>query len=313
MTLFARFDELAGRPVSMRAFALLRIPVGVLVVVHLQPFLADASAGRIYRDRFHEPYLSWYPELPRAAYLALLWLVAAAGVTLALGLFTRVSAVVAFGGVAYNLFLSTTHVHNNRAYLLIVLAALSAGPCGRELSLDAWQRGRRGLPSLPTDAPGWPLWLLRFEASVVYLASGVSKLVDPDWFGGAVTWGRVMAGRSQLAPLPDWVQSALVDRDVHTWAAKAIVLTELFIGVGLWFRPTRYAAVAVAVVFHITIGLTAAVQVFSYLAIAVLVIWLVPATPTHQRQALAHSRRPADPRRAAPPSPCSLCPRFSGR
>ena len=278
MTLVARFDELTARPVSMRAFALLRVPVGLLVVVHLQPFLADALGGRIYRDRFYEPYLSWYPSLPRALYAGLLWLVAAAGVSLAIGLFTRVSAWLCFGGVAYNLFLSTTHVHNNRAYLVIVLAALAVGPCGRELSVDAWWRRQRALPPLPTEAPGWPLWLLRFEACVVYLASGLSKLIDPDWFGGAVTWGRVTAGRSQLAGLPGWLASALVDRDVHTWAAKAIVATELFIGVGLWFRRTRPLAVAVAVLFHVAIGLTAAVQVFSYLAIAVLVIWL-PTSP----------------------------------
>lgn len=276
MNLLARFDEVAARAVSMRPFALLRIPVGLLVVVHLQPFLANALRGKIYRDRFYEPYLSWYPELPRPLYLGLLWLIAAAGLALALGLYAQLSAQLTFAGVAYNLFLSTTHVHNNRAYLVIVLGALAVGPCGRELSVDAWLRRRRGLPALPTDAPAWPLWLLRFEASVVYLASGVSKLVDPDWFGGAVTWGRVMAGRAQLAGLPSWLQSALVDREVHTWAAKAIVLTELFIGVGLWFRPTRYPAVAVAVIFHIAIGLTAAVQVFSYLAIAVLIIWLAP-------------------------------------
>ena len=40
--------------------------------------------------------------------------------------------------------------------------------------------------------------------------------------------------------------SLLTDRDFHTGAAKAIVLTELFIALGLWSRRTRYAAVWVA-------------------------------------------------------------------
>jgi hypothetical protein len=56
------------------------------------------------------------------------------------------------------------------------------------------------------------------------------------------------------------------------------VLTELFIAVGLWWRGTRYAAVWLAVIFHLTIEASAAVQVFSFLAIAVLVIWAVPST-----------------------------------
>jgi hypothetical protein len=253
---------------------------GPAVLLHLQPFLADALDGRTYRDAFHQPYLAWYPELPEGVYIGLLWLAAAAAIAMSLGLLTRLATTTAFLIVAYNLFLSTTHFHNNRAYLVIVLGLLAAAPCGRELSLDAWVRRRRRLPALDPTAPAWPLWLLRFECSVVYAASGFSKLVDPDWFGGTVTWQRVVQARDQLDswPLPDWAVSLLTDRGFQTGAAKLIVLTELFIATGLWWRRTRYAAVWVAVVFHVAIETSASVQVFSYLAIAALVIWAVPST-----------------------------------
>ena len=56
------------------------------------------------------------------------------------------------------------------------------------------------------------------------------------------------------------------------------MLTELFIALGLWSRRTRYAAVWVAAVFHVTIEASASVQVFSLLGIAVLLIWAVPST-----------------------------------
>jgi Vitamin K-dependent gamma-carboxylase len=264
----------------MRALALLRILVGPVVLLYLQPFLVDAADGRIYSDAFYDPYATWYPELPRSLYVGLLWLGAAAAVAMSLGLLTRVAAPVTFGVVAYNQFLSTTHFHNNRAYLLIVLAALAITPCGREISLDSWLRARRGLPPLDESGPAWPLWLLRFEASAVYGASGLSKLLDPDWFGGAVTWDRVVQKRDQLAatPLPEWIVSLLTDRSFHEYAAKLIVLTELFIAVGLWWRGTRYAAVWVAVCFHLSIQASADVEVFSYLGIAALVIWAVPTT-----------------------------------
>jgi hypothetical protein len=75
-----------------------------------------------------------------------------------------------------------------------------------------------------------------------------------------------------------------------------IICTELFIAVGLWWRRTRYAAVWLAVCFHLAIEVAASVQVFSYLGIAALVIWAVPSTrdrvltidptvPTHRRLA----------------------------
>jgi hypothetical protein len=276
----ARFDDLLGRAVSMRALALLRVLVGPVVLLHLRPFLSGAWEGRTYRDAFYEPYAAWYPELPDAVYVGLLWVAAVAAAAMSLGLLTRLATATTFAIVAYNLFLSTTHFHNNRAYLVIVLGLLATAPCGRELSLDAWIRRSRGRPPLDLSAPAWPLWLLRFECAAVYGASGLSKLVDPDWFGGTVTWQRVVRARDQLEgwPLPDWVVSLLVDRGFHTGAAKLIVLTELFIAAGLWWRGTRYAVVWVAVIFHVSIELSAAVQVFSYLAIAVLVIWAVPST-----------------------------------
>jgi hypothetical protein len=278
--LITRFDELLGGAVSMRALALLRVLAGPAVLLHLQPFLSDSLDGRTYQDGFHEPYAVWYPELPEAVYVGLLWLAVAAAVAMSLGLLTRLATTTAFGIVAYNLFLSTTHFHNNRAYLVIVLGLLAAAPCGRELSLDAWIRRRRGLHALDPSAPAWPLWLLRFECAAIYGASGFSKLADPDWFGGTVTWQRVTGVRNQLEawPLPDWALSALTDRGFHTGAAKFIVLTELFIALGLWWGGTRYAAVWVAVVFHLSIETSASVQVFSYLGIAVLVIWAVPST-----------------------------------
>jgi len=260
--LIAAFDDLLGRPVSMRALALLRVLVGPIVLLHLRPFLSDSLDGQTYRDAFHEPYAWWYPELPESLYIGLLWLAAVAAVAMSLGLLTRVATATTFVIVAYNLALSTTHFHNNRAYLVIVLGVLAVAPSGREL------------------APAWPLWLLRFECAAIYAASGLSKLLDPDWFGGTVTWQRVVRARDDLEGwhLPDWLISVLTNRSVHTGAAKVIVLTELFIAIGLWRRGTRYLAVWVAVVFHLTIEASASVQVFSLLGVAVLVVWAVPST-----------------------------------
>jgi HTTM domain len=274
------FDELLGRAVSMRALALLRVLAGPVVLLHLRPFLTDAWHGRIYRDAFFEPYAAWYPDLPRAVYVGLLWLAAVAAVAMTVGFLTRVATATTFAIVAYNLCLSTTHFHNNRAYLVIVLGVLAVAPCGRELSVDAWLRRRRGRPPLDLRAPAWPLWLLRFECAAIYAASGMSKLLDPDWFGGTVPWQRVVQARDQLeaSPLPGWAVSVLTDRDFYTGAAKLVICTELFIAVGLWWRGTRYAAVWVAVVFHVSIQASASVEVFSVLALAVLVVWAVPST-----------------------------------
>jgi uncharacterized membrane protein YphA (DoxX/SURF4 family) len=279
MTPTERLDALLGRPVSMRALALLRIAVGLVALQHLRPFLTDARHGFIYRDAFYEPYAAWYPQLPRALYITLLWVGVVAALAMAAGLCTRVATAATFAVVAYTLFLSKTNVHNNRAYLVIVLGILAVAPCGRECSIDALLRRRRGKPPLPTTASGWPLWLLRFEAATVYAASGLSKLLDRDWFDGTVAWDRIVHQKANLSrSLPEPVVSLLTNRTFENGAAKVVIATELFIAFGLWSRRTRYAAVWLAIGFHVAIEATSSVEVFSYLAISALVVWAVPST-----------------------------------
>lgn len=276
-----RFDRFLGQQVSMRSLGIVRVLVGMVALVHLRPFVTDALRGDTYQDYFHHAYTAWYPDLPEPAYAGLLVIGSLAAVGMSLGLWSRVTTRVTFGVVAYNLFLSTTHLHNNRAYLVIVLALLAAAPCGRTLSVDSWLRGRRGQYTGDQTSAAWPLWLLRFECAAVYGASGLSKLLDPDWFGGTVTWGRMVAQEAAVrsSALPAFVADLLLERSFHTVAAKLIVGTELFIAGGLWWRRTRRFAVAVAVVFHVTIQFSAEVQVFSLLALAVLFVWADPAVP----------------------------------
>jgi hypothetical protein len=119
-----RVDELLGRPVSMRAMALLRILVAPIVLLHLRPLLEDAWRGDTYRDHFHEAYASWYPQLPRTVYIGLLWMAAFAAVAMVVGFRARAATITVWAVVTYDLFLSTTNFHNNRAYLVLVLAAL---------------------------------------------------------------------------------------------------------------------------------------------------------------------------------------------
>lgn len=276
-----RFDRFLGQQVSMRSLAVVRILVGAITVLHLRPEVTDALHGRTYQDHFYHPYLGWYPELPEPLYAWLLVLGVVAAVAMSIGLWSSVSTKVTFGVVAYNLFLSTTQMHNNRAYLLIVLALLAMAPCGRALSLDVLLRKLRGLEPLEATGPAWTLWLLRFECATVYAASGMSKLLDPDWFGGTVTWGRLIEKEAQVRAtmLPGFVQNLVLDRGFHTVAAKLIIANELFIASGLWWRRTRRFAVMAAIAFHIGIEYTADVEIFSYLGIAVLFIWADPALP----------------------------------
>lgn len=281
------WDDVFDRPGSLRPLALLRIVLGPVVVVHLWPFLADTWRGVTYDDHFFEPWWGFVPEVPGAVQVVLVWTGAVAAVALSLGWRTRLVAPVTWLCVAGNLFLSQHHFRHNRAFLLFLLAAVALADSGRVLSLDARRRRARtgGSPADPGDDLGtiWPLWLLRVLAASVYFASGFSKLIDPDWSGGLVLWDRAVRHQHLVAErLPEVLADPVVDlvtaRWVHTVTSPIAVAMELFIAVAIWFPRTRLAAVWVAAFFHLSIELSASVEVFSVAAIAALVIWATPVT-----------------------------------
>lgn len=277
MTLLDRFDAALATPVSTRSLGVVRMLVGAIAVVHLWPIVSDAVGGNTYHDRFHHPYVDALADISPGWYTTLLVVGSCAAIAMSIGAATPATTTATFVVVAYHLALSTTHLHNNRAYLVTALLVLTMSPCGRSFSVDRRLRARRGMGTGET-APGWTLWLLRFVSAVTYGASGLSKLLDPDWFGGQVTWGRVVLQEAIVRDslLPSAIADMLLDRSFHTIAAKAVVLTELFIAVGLWSRHTRRAAIVVAVLFHVMIEFSAEVQIFSYLGLAMLFSWADP-------------------------------------
>ena len=270
------FDEVG----DIRAVALVRLLFGPIVVFHLWDFLTDALHGSTYQDRFHEPFWPWLPNPPETVYALLISIGVLAGVAMTVGLASRIATTTAFVVVGYNLFLDQTSFQHNRAFLLMNLAMLALQPTGRALSIDAWRYRRRfGHP--PSDiALIWPLWLHRILLASVYLASGVSKLLDPDWRGGLVLWDRVVRFQRAIEDLPlgDTLVDVLTTRWLYYWFAPLTLATELFIGLGLWHHRTRLAAVWVAVLFHVSIEVTANVHTFSYAALAALALWAVPRT-----------------------------------
>ena len=139
-----------GHPTrSVRAIAMLRIAMGPITLLHLRPFLENLADGVTYQDRFHLPFWDWYPAAGDPVYGVLLVSAAVAAALMCLGTWTRVSTAYLACFVAYNVYLSKTHFHHNRAFLIIILVGLALLPAGRVLSVDAWIRRRRGLGHLP--------------------------------------------------------------------------------------------------------------------------------------------------------------------
>jgi uncharacterized membrane protein YphA (DoxX/SURF4 family) len=260
-------DRLVDERGRAPAIGILRGLLGVVVLLHLRPFVDDVRAGVSYDDRFWLPFATWLPKVPDALWTALVWTGVVAGALMVVGLCSRAATATAFAVVAVELLASQTHFHHNRTFLAIVLGGVALLHPGQAWSVDALLRRPR------REIPLWPLHLLRAQVCLVYLASGTSKLLDRDWVGGLSLWDRVVRHQENV---PSWAVDVMTERWPYYVIGPAAVATELFIGVGLWWRRTRPAAVVVAAAFHVSIEIAAKVEVFSYAALAALLVWVAP-------------------------------------
>lgn len=264
-------DRVVDRRVDLRALALMRVLMGAIVVRHLWP---DIEAPVTPVERFHVPWWSWLPVPPAGLYRGLAWLGIVAGVAMVLGLVVRLATVTALLVVSYLLFVDMTMFAHNRGFLVWLLFGLSLLPTGGAFSVAHLRRDR---PDSDTLGPWWPVLMLRIVVASVYLTSGGTKLLNPDWRSGRVLWDR-MNRTAHLVPFDGALHDFFLSRAFHYVLSPTAIAVELFLAVGLWFGRTRLAAVWVAVIFHVSIELMASVQTFSYSALAATLIWVTPST-----------------------------------
>lgn len=236
----------------LRRLALFRVLVGVLLLRHTLPFL---ERSRFFADRFYVPYSDAIPVPDRTLYFAMLLGICVAGVLVTMGLFTRVALAAALVLGTWQFLLNQLFYSNNRIFLLLCVLVLLFSPSHRALSLDAWRRKE----SPVATGPLWTQIVLRAQASLLYLASGGSKLVDSDWIGGWVLWTRlriVLGGSHPLVMALSTVKPLL---------GASAVATEMFLGVALWIQKLRRLALWIGFWFHFLIEAMFSVHVFSYL------------------------------------------------
>ncbi len=264
---------------DIRALSVLRILLGPIVLLHLEDTFRLAADGVVYSDRFYLPYADWYPEAGRTLYVWMLIAAGVAAVAMSIGLLTRIATAYSALFVGYNLFLSKTHFAHNRAFLLILLATVAIVPVGGRYSVDAWIRRRRH-PEAPVEqrAPLWPVWLVLLGVVGAFCSSALLQNTGPDWWGGLMLQRRAIDQRSVAIGegAPVWLMDLLADGTFQWWFSKVAVLTEFVIALGFLNRRTRLAAIWIAIPFHVSIQIGARVQVFSWAALAALVIWVTP-------------------------------------
>lgn len=261
---FDAWERFLFAPVDPAPLAALRIALGAYLVVYyvqaswflglylgppglLPPDALPATVGGFVLGLV--PYTA-------GARTALLVLALASAVGLALGLNTRVAALI---GWLLNRAFAVCLVGRNSGdgvvsvLCFLVLVAALLGHAQRVWALDA-----RHAPRGEATVPAAVLRLLQLQLVAVYFFSGFHKLASPDWYRGEALYYAFQ--QTQWLRVPP----GLVEHPLLVGAASyGVLLFELLaFPVLVWVRATRGAVLAVGVVLHVGIALTMRVFVF---------------------------------------------------
>jgi Vitamin K-dependent gamma-carboxylase len=256
---------------------LLRVGMSVLLFLQTGRRALELHRGGYFGDFFHVPLLpdSLVPSAP--VYTALLALALLGSALSALGVFARPALFSAALIGLYCMLCDRLQYHNNRYQLLLLSALVAITPCDRSFLILR--------PARPGAGPRWAVRLVAAQVSLVYLASGLGKLLDPDWRGGTVMLLRFGVGKAFLAP---YAPASLLDLLSATWFAElasvVAITTELFLALGLWSHRTRPLALWLGVLFHLGVELAATVELFSY---TMLCGYLAFVTPELRQRSLS--------------------------
>lgn len=186
-----------------------------------------------------------------------------------LGLFYRLSTILFFIGFSYVFLLDQTHYLNHFYLVALVSLLMIFVPAGCVWSLDSWRN-----PEMRSDTvPRWSLWLLRAQIGIVYFFGGIAKL-NGDWLRGEPMrmW---LASRTDFPLIGKWFTEEWM---VYLFSYGGLLFDLLFVPLVLW-RRTRWLALAIGLVFHLTNAHLFRIGIFPWFMLAASLLFLDPAWP----------------------------------
>jgi hypothetical protein len=188
-------------------------------------------------------------------------------VLLIVGAWTRVSAWAVF---LLTLVLQRYNpaAFNGGDFILrgVLQLGVALGPAGACWSIDAVRSPHRA--RYVTEA--WPLRFIQLHVSIGYVLTAYLKLRTNSWVDGTALWYALNLEELTRFDLPDWIAEPPLGA-ILTWGTW---MTELFVGLGVWWRRSRPYALLAGVALHLGIALALEITFFSAIMIATYLAFL---------------------------------------
>jgi hypothetical protein len=273
--------------------SVLRIGLGIQVVFYALSLMDDwnfllaehgligraLSEGLLSRESPFVPRLGWFVAagagvgLSEWTVLSLAWcLLVVAGCGLAVGIFSRAWAIVAWFvhlSAASSGGLVSYGVDN---FMTIGLFYLMLAPLPDRFALEhRWQRTRvedrqprnHASSRSPSELFGFWRRLLQVHLCFIYFFGGLAKALGSGWWNGASLWRTLTRSPFNLIP----AETLISLKYVFPLAGIAVCFLELGYPCGIWHKRTRFSWLICIIAMHIAIGLGMGMYLFSLVMI----------------------------------------------
>ena len=262
----ARLRDRMMAPVDASGLAVFRIGFGLIIAWEAWRFF---ERGYIRSNFLVPDYLfTWWGfdwvrphEVGSYVHIAVLGI---AALTLAAGVFYRLSASVVFLGIAY-LFLLDKATYLNHVYLAGLIAfLLIIVPTHATWSVDARRKPWVRAETVPT----WALWLMRFQVGIPYFFAGVAKL-NFDWLVRSEPLREWLIPHTDFPLIGRFFGNELITRTM-TYGSALLDLSVAFLMLN---RRTRAPAYGLVLAFHLFNSRIFSIGIFPWMMIIVTTIF----------------------------------------
>jgi uncharacterized membrane protein YphA (DoxX/SURF4 family) len=271
-------------PESAAPVGVFRLLFGLMVAADTLLLFGDARrllgpAGMLNAEHYRLKYgrsrftlLAFLPQRDASVH-AVLGLQLVAALCLAVGLWTRLSAVVTFLTLVSITNRNPAMTHGGDTVSRLMAFLLIFSHAGKALSVDALLAGAAGpVPVGEGMYSPWCLRLMQIQVSIIYLRTVYWKLRGKKWRDGTAAYYPTQLVNYRRFELPRWALNGVAIR-LATWGTLVL---ETALGTLIWVREFRYPVLVAGAAFHLMLEVLINLQLFGFVMLASLTLFIYP-------------------------------------
>ncbi len=240
--------------------AVFRVLFGLMMLASIIRFWANGWIDKLYiQPKFFFTYYGFSWVQPIGNYTYLIFAVCAlSALFVSLGYKYRISIILFFLSFTYIELMDKTTYLNHYYFISCVAFLMIFLPANTYFSMDSWKNPLKKLDKIPK----WSIDSIKLILGIVYVYAGLAKL-NSDWLLEAMPLKIWLPSKYDLPFLGDLLQQEWMHY-AFSWSGAIYDLTIPFL---LLYKPTRWFAFILVVIFHVLTRVLFPIGMFPYVMI----------------------------------------------